>query len=151
VSEAADDDVLDAELDRGVLQLRPFYFEWPISDATFEHCCTYLDHATRYCCDMHASPFECWDNEFIYNEVYDEYGAISRNPEHHVTMLRFCPFCGTKLRNSRRDEWERALKSRGFDLFGDAMGAVLDETKSYTKAWRAIGVPEKFLTASWRL
>ena len=101
---------------------------------------------------MHASPFECWDNEFIYNEVYDEYGAISRNPEHHVTMLRFCPFCGTKLPESRRDDWEDALKAQGFDLFGDAFGAALDQHNgSYTKAWRAIGVPEKYLTAKWRL
>ena len=28
---------------------------------------------------------------------------------------------------------------------------VLDDTGSYTRAWRAIGVPDKYLTAAWRL
>lgn len=144
-------DILDPDLDRGVLQLRPFFFEWPVSASTFAHCCVYLDHATRFNCDMHASPFECPDNEFVYNEVFDEYGAISRNPENHYTLLRFCPFCGTPMRPSRRDDWHGELEARGLDLYGDAMGDVLDETKSYTKAWRAIGVPERYLTAAWRL
>ncbi len=137
--------------ERDVLRLRPFFFEWPVSDTRFDHCCDYMGYALAYSCDMHASPFECPDNEFVYNEVFDEYGAISRNPEGNYTRLRFCPFCGAKLPPSRAANWQRELKSLGFDLFGEMMAQVLDDTGSYTRAWRAIGVPDKYLTAAWRL
>ena len=75
----------------------------------------------------------------------------SRRLENHYTLLRFCPFCGAKLPESRRRDWESALKARGFDLFEDEFGAAPETAASYTKGWRAIGVPEKYLTAAWRL
>jgi hypothetical protein len=107
--------------------------------------------ALQFRCDIHSSPFECGDNDLIYNEVFDEYGMIHHNPEGTYTVLRYCPFCGDKLPRSMRKKWMNRLEKMGFDLFGDQFGDEVDRTDSYTKGWRAIGIPESYLTADWRL
>jgi hypothetical protein len=129
----------------------PFYFDWPVSDRTFRHCCTAMTNALDFHCDMHPSPFECGDYDLVYNEVFDETGIQHPKYERTYTRVRHCPFCGARKPPSARMRWERALAKLGFDLFGDAFQKFYDQTSSYTLSWRALGVPEKYLSAAWRL
>lgn len=129
----------------------PFYFDWPISERKFRHCCAALTSALDFRCDMHASPFECGDYDLVYNEVFDETGILHPAIEGAYTRIRYCPFCGSKKPPSARMRWESRLARMGFDLFGDAFQALYDDSHSYTQAWRAMGVPETYLSAAWRL
>jgi hypothetical protein len=131
--------------------LWPFYFDWPISNREFKHCCKNLTDALTFNCDMHSSPFECGDNDLVYHEVFDEYGLIHHNPEGTYTLLRYCPFCGEKKPPSLRGKWLKSLEKMGFDLFGDKLNPANNDNFSYTNGWREMGVPEIFLNASWRL
>lgn len=44
---------------------------------------------------------------------YDELGIISNNTA--IQLLSFCPFCGTRLPESLRDQWVNELETLGFD------------------------------------
>lgn len=44
---------------------------------------------------------------------YDELGIISNNIA--IQLIYFCPFCGTRLPESLRDQWVNELEALGFD------------------------------------
>lgn len=66
-----------------------------------------------------------------YDEVFDEYtvetpGGASRQ------MIYFCPWCGERLPQSKRDQWFDALEAQGLNPLNDP-------------------IPEPYKTAAWRL
>jgi hypothetical protein len=134
-----------------VLMKWPFYFDWPVSTRVFRHCCAPLTEALDFRCDVHASPFQCGDYDFVFNEVFNETGIIHRAYEGTYMLLRHCPFCGRKKAPSARMRWEKQLTTMGFDLFGERFAKLNARKRSYTKTWRAMGVPEPYLSAAWRL
>ena len=70
--------------------------------------------AVSFCCDVHKDPFECPDALIFYKPNYDEYGIIIHDGPSYQN-IGYCPWCGTKLGESKRDLWFDTLEELGFD------------------------------------
>lgn len=86
----------------------------------------------KFCCsemEIHV----CETTAVIYNEVFDEY--VIPIPEDGVSVaeLVYCPWCGKKLPESKREKWVVTLEEMGFEapLFRE-------------------DIPEEYKTVKWR-
>ena len=79
------------------------------------HCCEAMTRDLNQRCDMHPDPFDCADNLIYYSSRFDEYGIIIHDGGASFSLIKHCPWCGTKLPESKRDEWFDKLKELGFD------------------------------------
>ncbi len=57
-----------------------------------------------YRCDEHADPFDCPDALIYYSEKINEHGIIIHDGGTAYSVIQHCPWCGTKLPESKRDE-----------------------------------------------
>ena len=82
-------------------------------------------------CEIHADPADCADALACYLPKFDEYGLWIHDGGSSFMAIRFCPWCGTKLPASRRDEWFEKLTGLGYDnpLYEDIPNAFT------TDAW----------------
>lgn len=76
-----------------------------------------------------ADPFSCPDVLVIYSPKFDEYGIVVHDGGQSYVLIQFCPWCGDRLPESKRDEWFDELERRGIH---------------YTSA-----VPPEFETDAW--
>lgn len=90
-----------------------------------------MNHQASLRCDDHPDPFDCPDNLIFYSEKFDEYGIIIHDGGASFNGISFCPWCGTKLPNSKRDQWFDELEALGFD----------NPTEQ--------SIPERYLTNEW--
>ncbi|WML46640.1 hypothetical protein RCG23_13365 [Neobacillus sp. PS3-34] len=67
------------------------------------HCCRTMTRQVNNQCEEHSNPFECPDKLINYTEQYDEYGLIIHNGGTSSLTINYCPWCGTKLPDSKRD------------------------------------------------
>ena len=74
-----------------------------------------MDRQVNLRCDQHSDSFECPDNLVSYISKFDEYGLIIHDGGTASCLINFCPWCGTKLPESKRYEWFDTLESLGFD------------------------------------
>lgn len=81
------------------------------------HCCASMAEAVELAGQRRFS----WPPALIWSAIWDEYriGVADLNPARGVEQLNteviaFCPFCGTKLRESKRDRWHAELYGMGF-------------------------------------
>ncbi len=94
-------------------------------------CCDMMEDQISHKCPDHENPFDCPDNLISYTAMFDEYGIIIHDGGTSVIGINFCPWCGSKLPESKRDRWFEELEKLGFtDLF------IQD-------------IPEKFKTDEW--
>ena len=84
-----------------------------------EHCCDRMNAVSKLSCDQHDNECSCPDVLISYNEIFDEYGLIIKDGGSSVSTIDYCPFCGTKLPESKRDLWFNTLEVLGFDDPGD--------------------------------
>lgn len=80
-----------------------------------KHCCTHMKDAVEFKCNIHADPYECPDNLVMYVEKFDEYGLIVHDGGTAKMAINFCPWCGTRLPESKRDRWFDELERLGYD------------------------------------
>ena len=80
-----------------------------------DFCCDSMRRACTLDCDVHSDEFECPDVLVRYLPKYDEYGLIVHDGGSSVSGINFCPFCGFKLPDSKRDLWFDTLEKMGFD------------------------------------
>ncbi len=83
-----------------------------------DHCCKLGIELSRTC-EVHPIPGGCGDYLLAYTPEYDEYGiwvhnGLGGSASSWVT-IRFCPFCGSPLPDSRRDEWFNRIESLGVE------------------------------------
>jgi hypothetical protein len=78
------------------------------------HCCDRMESAVGGRCTQHDDPFDCADTLLTYDAKFDEYGLLVRDGGRSVVQILFCPWCGQRLRNSKRDVWFEELALRGF-------------------------------------
>ncbi|MBC7932277.1 MAG: hypothetical protein H7Z38_17105 [Rubrivivax sp.] len=90
-----------------------------------------MTHELDQRCDMHPDPFDCVDNLIYYSPRFDEYGIIIHDGGSSFSLIAYCPWCGSKLPESKWDEWFEKLKALGFD----------DPSEQ--------DIPEEFLTRTW--
>lgn len=55
------------------------------------------------------------DIPLVYNDKFREYGIPVQDGGSSVMLIKYCPFCGTKLPDSLRDEWFDRLDELGLE------------------------------------
>ena len=95
------------------------------------HCCEMMNENTNKICEKHNDIFECPEQIIIYNEKFDEYGVIIHDGGQSYLCIEYCPWCGIKLPQSKRDLWFDELDKLGYKN-------PLEEV-----------IPEEFQTSKW--
>ena len=95
------------------------------------HCCEQMERAIVD--TIGKLPGASITPDFIisYTEVYDEYGIIIHDGGSSSIGINYCPFCGTKLPESKRDLWFDTLEKIGYE--DPSEQNIPDEFKS--NAW----------------
>ena len=94
-----------------------------------KHCCLQMSFQIS---TPNLMPDEEDDHDIImkYHDVYDEYGIPIYDGGSSVIQINYCPWCGSKLPESKRDRWFEELRRLGFkDDYDD--------------------VPEEYTTDEW--
>lgn len=90
-----------------------------MADEQVQHCCENLREQVNYHCDQHPQPGSCSGHLVRYAPEFDEYGLWIHDGENGSAgsslAIAYCPFCGTSLPGSRRNEWFDLLESRGLE------------------------------------
>lgn len=99
---------------------RVLWMDWPREPADFAalgvtHCCQDMTDALVHACDQHADPFDCPDMLLCYCARFREYGLIIHDGGASFLQITACPWCGTALPASLRDDWFDALEAMGID------------------------------------
>ena len=81
---------------------------------TMSHCCSRMKEAVETVCDQHADPFDCPDVLLYYTPKFDEYGIIVHDGGSSFLGIDYCPWCGSKLPESKRNRWFEELQRLGF-------------------------------------
>ncbi len=68
------------------------------------HCCEDMRREVERVCGEHPNRFDCPDCLVQYSPKFREYGLIVHDGGTAVHRIRFCPWCGTKLPESLRDQ-----------------------------------------------
>ena len=95
------------------------------------HCCERMTEKVQSTCEQHPDRFDCPDCVIDYDPKFDEYGIIVHDGGRSYVTIDFCPFCGTKLPESKRDLWFERLKAMGVE---DPWSDDIPE-KSRTDEW----------------
>lgn len=96
-----------------------------------QHCCELMHSYVNAECVEHPDPFDCPDRQIYYSARFDEYGLIVHDNGTSYRVIKYCPWCGATLPESKRDEWFDALKALGYN----------DPSRQ--------DIPEKFLSGAW--
>ncbi len=97
------------------------------------HCCEKMKRQVEHSCSTsHPSP-PCPDQLVSFNDVFNEYGLVIHDGGTSSIEISFCPWCGSQLPPSQRDEWFDQLERLGFD----------DPSSQ--------DIPTQFRSAAWRL
>lgn len=76
-----------------------------------------MDEQVNHTCPIHTNPFECPDHLIYYLAKFDEYSLIIHDGGSSSVGIEYCPWCGTKLPESKRDLWFDRLEELGYDDF----------------------------------
>ncbi|MBU2978787.1 hypothetical protein [Alteromonas sp. C1M14] len=80
-----------------------------------KHCCQEMEKSVTLDCDQHPDIYSCPDVLVRYIPKFDEYGIIIHDGGSAASEIKFCPWCGNTLPESKRDAWFDALEELGFD------------------------------------
>lgn len=84
-------------------------------EAERPHCCGQMRLAVEERCEQHPNRYDCPDALVDYVEKFDEYGLIVHDGGSSYVVIDYCPWCGAKLPESKRDEWFDRLEAMGLD------------------------------------
>lgn len=68
--------------------------------------------------------YDCPDALMIYSPEFDEYGIIIHDGGTSSILIKFCPFCGKKLPNSKRNKWLNKMEKLGIDINKDKIPKI---------------------------
>jgi len=71
------------------------------------HCCDEMRRQVERVCEQHPDRFDCPDCLIYYSPRFNEYGLIVHDGGSAYSRIRVCPWCGTRLPESLRDERDR--------------------------------------------
>ncbi len=78
------------------------------------HCCDEMKSAVESECAEHSDRFSCPDALISYAAQFNEYGIIIHDGGSSTKLISFCPWCGSKLPESKRDEWFDQLEAKEY-------------------------------------
>ena len=87
------------------------------------HCCEEMNADLTYQCEVHEDRLQCPDALIDYFPRFDEYGIILYDSDSVTAPIHYCPWCGTKLPESKRELWFEKLTALGIDPLSDAIPA----------------------------
>lgn len=93
-------------------------------------CCEDIEKYVEYECTTHKNIFDCYDHLFIYNKIYDEYGVIIHDGGSSYIAINYCPFCGAKLPDSKREAYFDLLEQKGIWNGKDTKEEIPEEFKT---------------------
>lgn len=121
---------------------------WPKDSAELRRWCESQGiQAEHHCClDMAfaisrplLTPQQGPNRVVDYSGAWNEYRIPVPYDGYSSTVIRYCPWCGSRLPASKRDEWYRVLRGMGFsDPSGDDVIPPEFESDQW---WRAVAEP----------
>ena len=78
-------------------------------------CCEPMEIQLTLTCEQHPEPWDCPDVLVVYDPRFDEYCMPIRDGGPSCVSMSFCPWCGTRMPASKRDEWFDTLEEMGFE------------------------------------
>lgn len=81
--------------------------------------CVHMAYHANYRCSSHPDPWDCPSVLIAYIDQYDEYGIPIRDGSGSYWKIDNCPWCGSKLPESKREQWIKKLRGLGFDPFSE--------------------------------
>lgn len=79
------------------------------------HCCEKMRLQVEMVCDQHPDPSDCPDAVVGFTPRFREYGLYIHDGGPSRYVIQFCPWCGSRLPESLRDEWFAEMERRGID------------------------------------
>ena len=79
------------------------------------HCCEEMRLQVELVCDQHPDPHDCPDALVGYSPRFREYGLYVHDGGSSWLGIRFCPWCGSRLPESLREEWFAVMERTGID------------------------------------
>lgn len=80
-----------------------------------QHCCDRMHIEVERVCEQHPVRHDCPDCLVEYHPAFDEYGLLVHDGGSSVILIAYCPWCGSKLPESKRDVWFSELEALGFE------------------------------------
>lgn len=77
-----------------------------------EECCEKMKHFIAQ--NKSGEEFDS-DNIIYYANRFDEYGIIIHDSGKSYIIIHFCPWCGKKLPDSKRELWFEELEELGIE------------------------------------
>jgi len=98
------------------------------------HCCEQMQEQINISLENgdNCAKLPYCDSIIHYSDVLDEYGLLVHDGGDSYISISFCPWCGQKLPESKRDEWFEGLERLGFE-------SPFEQE-----------IPEEFRTGAWR-
>jgi hypothetical protein len=94
------------------------------------YCCDAMQRQAELVCDQHPDRFDCPDCLIEYSPRFREFGMMIHDGGASSLNIYYCPWCGSKLPDSLRDEWFAEMERLGIDPAEDE-------------------VPEEFRSSAW--
>jgi hypothetical protein len=83
------------------------------------YCCEEMTRQVELICDQHPDRHDCPDCLIRYAPELREYGLLIHDGGTSSLRILFCPWCGSRLPASLRDEWFAELERQGIDPWSD--------------------------------
>jgi hypothetical protein len=95
--------------------------------------CVHLAYFVTRRCPEHPDAFECPETVVLYQPEFDEYALPVRTEPPSLVPISHCPWCGTALPASRREEWVERLATLGIT---DPANQEVPEAYRSDRWWR---------------
>jgi hypothetical protein len=95
-----------------------------------QYCCDEMTHWVTQTCSQHIDPWDCPDMVIVYSPHWNEFGLPIHDGGASKVTIFYCPFCGVRLPESKRDLWFENLETLGISPLED-------------------DIPEKFRSDAW--
>lgn len=70
----------------------------------------------KHCCEEMSRHLHEGEVAIVFLKPYREFGIKILDGGTSVQLIRSCPWCGTRLPESLRDEWFDEMEKQGFEL-----------------------------------
>ncbi|MBN2016591.1 MAG: hypothetical protein JW794_00410, partial [Candidatus Cloacimonetes bacterium] len=73
-----------------------------------------MKREVEFVCPTCKDTLQCPDKLIYYSSIFDEYGFLIHDGSGTYELIGFCPWCGSKLPESKRDKWFDELGELGY-------------------------------------